>query len=902
MSDLEDLKRRIDIHDLAERLGLERPDPNGNYRSPHHTDRAPSLQIGGRKYPDGWYDHSAGQGGDCIDLVKYALGHDTAEAIRWLRDQYGIPAERQPKADTRPATLVEHIAAQSLKDPAPAAEYLAGRGVAAEVIERAVRAKAVGFNAWTSPKKPLGSVGHGGPATAFLVRTFNPGRLVAVDLRYHDPALNGGVKTGCQGEKLGHPWTTDLRALQRAHTVVILESPINALSAESAALVGRLHGWAAVATRGVNGLDGLDLLPYRGKRVLICFDRDEPDAKGRRPGQEAGWTLHARLTAGKIAVHLIDQSEWGVNDLNDLLQASGAEEVARALQRFQPWAIPGVPGRAEEGRSRVFLPPADFAIYYQFRVREDFTSYVKVDEDSDGNEQLKFQDLAGFRVADIARINVSSAVATLTGEADHQPNTLFAVTAQTPYHGHALVRSVTTFERINNLDWWKKVGPVWKPGEFLRLVNLWGRAITLNQREAVNFVGLCWKNGKPHVNEGPDAYFTDPEKQCPYHNLTFPSGPVDDARRVIRAYAQTFSHSAALLLLVWALGGHLKAFLSFWPHLTLQARKGSGKSTLTERLSRSIACTMFSGQSLQTDFRLITSISHTSHPVGWEELSARRQEIIDRAVSILQEAYKHTITRRGAELTEFVACAPVLLAGEDVPVRSLLGKVVRVQLREKGDLLPFDLPAFPVRQWLDYLAALSREQVLGLHAQAAAFCRQRCRASGADDGAKRMVDNYAGLLVAWRLLRDFAGIEAGEIPFETALVQEMNEHIAETSADREPWVWIVEVILFEIASGVYPFPYRFDIADEREVFYLRTSHMIHHLSTKPGLRAIWDGLPVKSDRVLKKQLKDSGVIVTDRAGPTISGRRVDHMVALSIAKLAEYGLHPEEFNRAQTCR
>lgn len=898
MGDIADLKRHIDIHDLAGRLGLERPDRNGNYRSPHHADKAPSLQIGGSKYPDGWYDHSAGEGGDCIDLVRYALGLDTAEALRWLRDQYGLRDDRPRDRENRPATLVEHIAAQNLKDVAPAADYLAGRGIAAEVIDRAITTKAVGFNDWTSPKKPIGAVGYGGPATAFIVRSFNPGKLVAVDLRYHDPALNGGVKTGCQGEKLGHPWTTDLRALQRAHTVVVLESPINALSAESGCLRGGLTGWAAVATRGVANAKHLDLLPYRGKRILICMDKDEPDEKGRRPGQEAGWTLHARLTSANVAAHLVDQSEWLVNDLNELLKGDGAEAVARALQRLQPWAIPGLPGRAEKGRARVYLPPADFGVYWQFRTREDFSSVVesKEEKDDEGNvsEKIQFKDLAGFRIADIARIEVASAAATLTGSADNQPSTLFAVTAQTPYHGNRLIRIVTTYERINNLDWWKRIGPVWRPSAFLRLVNLWGRAVALNQRAAVNFVGLCWKNGEPHVNDGPDAYFTDPEKQCPYHNLLFPSGQPDDARRVMRAYAETFSHNAGLLLLAWALGGHLKAFLSFWPHLTLQARKGSGKSTLTERLARSIGCTMFSGQSLQTDFRLITSISHTSHPVGWEELSARRQEVIDRAVSILQEAYKHTVTRRGADLTEYVACAPVLLAGEDVPVRSLLGKVVRVQLREKGPTLPLDLPAFPVRQWLDYLAKMRREQVLALHARATAHCRKHCRATTADDGAKRMVDNYAAVLVAWRLLQDFAGLQTGDIPLDSALLQEMNEHIAETSADREPWVWILELIFNEIASGAYPFPFRLDEIDGQAVFFLRTSHVMHHIATKPGLRAMWDGLTVKSDRVLKKQLRDAGVVGADRVNPTIGGRRVDHMVALSIPKLAEYGLHPEE--------
>jgi hypothetical protein len=66
--------------------------------------------------------------------------------------------------------------------------------------------------------------------------------------------------------------------------------------------------------------------------------------------------------------------------------------------------------------------------------------------------------------------------------------------------------------------------------------------------------------------------------------------------------------------------------------------------------------------------------------VGWEEISAGRQELIDKAVAQLQESYQYTHTRRGADMMDFLLCAPVLLAGEDVPVDGLTGKVVRTQL------------------------------------------------------------------------------------------------------------------------------------------------------------------------------------------------------------------------------
>ena len=93
---------------------------------------------------------------------------------------------------------------------------------------------------------------------------------------------------------------------------------------------------------------------------------------------------------------------------------------------------------------------------------------------------------------------------------------------------------------------------------------------------------------------------------------------------------------------------------------------------------------------------LRASISATTHPVGWEEISARKQQVIDAAVALLQESYQYTVTRRGSEMTEYMLCAPVLMAGEDVPVVSLTGKIVRASLRVKGELIPDDLPRFPV--------------------------------------------------------------------------------------------------------------------------------------------------------------------------------------------------------------
>lgn len=895
---IEALKGQVDIHELAARLGLQRPDPKGNYRSPHHPDKSPSLQIGGRKYPAGWYDHSQGRGGDVIDLVEYVLGLETSEAIQWLQAQYGLEPPRTPRGPKRQKSLVEHIAEQSRRNPAPAIDYLVSRDIDEGVVQRAVKLGVVGYNDYTSPTKPAGTFGHGGPATAFIVRSQNPGHVVGVDLRYHDPKLNGDVKTQSHGEKVGYSWMLDRTALKRSKIVVLVESPINALTVETAVAhpSSSLKEWTALAIRGASAAEKTDLSVFHDKHVVLCMDRDEPDQFGRCAGNEAAWILHERLTTQLIPCHLVDQDEWIVNDLNDLLQAQDVGAVSRALQRFSPWAIPGVPGKFQKGRMRIFLPSADYSVYYKYRVREDFTHYAEVKEDDEGREGIQLRDLADFRIAAISEVRIASALATLTGKPDHQPTQQWAVTIQAGYYKSGLMREVVTYKKLHAIEWWKQLGAIWKPNEFLRLITIWSRATDLGRRDAVNFVGLCYRQGKLTVNEGPDCYFTVPEKQCTYHNFRFPSGDRRQAATVIRAYVQTFGQNAAAQLLTWTLGAHLKAFLSFWPHLALQGDKGTGKTTLLERLSSTTGIQILSGQSMQTEFRIITALGYTSQPICWDEISSRSQDLIDKAIALLQESYKFLVTKRGSDLTEHLLCAPVLLSGEDVtrPARSLIGKLVRVRLREKGSMLPWDLPPFPTRQWLDYLTGCEPRQVMTLHAQAVAFCQKGCRAPSQDAGAQRMVTNYAALAVAWTLLLDFAELHEAEFGFMPHLLTEMNSHIAETSTEREPWVWILEIALNEIAAGAYPYPYRIDELGSEEVLLLRTSHVMHHLATKPGLRSLYDGLPVKSDRVFKRQLMNAGVVASERADPIVKGQRVSHMIALGLSRLAEYGLFPED--------
>ena len=899
---LHEIKARVDLHSLAEMLGLERPDPSGNYRSPHHDDKSPSLSIytanGGELR---WKDFSADTGGDCFDLVRYVDNCDPSTAIKRVRDLFGFPADPKPEQPShQPLSTIEYIAQQCLRDPDQAIDYLQNqRGIDADTIKTAIARRTLGFSSWTSTSKQPGQLGYGGPAIATICRSLTTSAVLGVDYRYLDPALNGDLKTKSQGEKSGVIWTSCKHRLERAHTVVIVESAINALTVETIAQqTGRLKGWAAVAIRGTNNQD-IDWAPLRGKRVVLCLDNDKPITSGpkagERPGLVAAWRVVDQLTGMNIPAMLVDQAPWeDINDINDHLREKGPDLTRQALETLEPWLIPGLPGTTEQpGKKRLFLPAHDFAIYWKYRVKADFTSMVKEVSDEEGERTLRYEDICGFRLAALSRITVASAQATMTGEPDTQPNIVFAASVQIPRHGNTLLRRVMSDDGLHNLTNWNKFGPVFRPQQFSRMLAIWERGTDLGARNAANFVGLCYRDSRPAINEGPDSYFSEPDKQCPYHNLQFPRGPISDAAHVISAYQNTFKSNAASLLLCWALGGHLKALLGFWPHMVLQADKGAGKSTLIKRLERTIGFTMFSGQSLGTEFRLITSVSHTSHPVGWEELSARRQDIIDKAVALLQETYQFTVTRRGADMTEYLLCAPVLLAGEDVPVDSLLGKVVRTQLSgRRGNLLPETLPRFPVREWLQWLSTLDPQRVRQRYNTACEKLRSRSAASHNDDGGARMVVNYAALATAWRLLCEFAGlpVDHGDLPDD--LVTEMNSHVLESRAAREPWVWILEVVLGEIDRGQFSAPYKFEQSDDgtETLLLFRATHCMQHLSQNNALRAKYDALPVKSARVFHDQMKRAGIIALDDVERTISRSRVAHLHAISLNKLREYGL------------
>ncbi len=898
------LKNTIDCHAVAEKIGLVKC-ANGNYSAPNRPDIHPSLSI--FKNGKRWKDHATDESGSCIDLIIYSdMASDNMSAAKLLGEWFAMPAPKSGQVQVQ-KTLEALIAGNCLKNPERVLPYLTGRGISAEVIKRAIDRKTVGFNDYVHASVPQGQYGYGGDAASFIVYN-EAGQVAAVDSRYINPDLNGNVKTQCRGKKEGQYWTGCKQRLKHAKTVYIVESSINALSVETAFF--HSPQVVAVAVLGAANIHKIDYSFLRGKKVLIALDHTDPvdEKTKKRRGMDAAYQLYDRLTGEEIAARMVDMLDWDEGqDINDYLQENGADSLQKALKKHDEWLIAGMPSvNSDErekavGRRRMWLPAQDLAVYWRFRVRDDFIHYIdefKDNPDEDGNNQRSETpvDLCSFRVASLSRLSIQGYLATVNGIPDSQPEVVFVISCQTPRYGDILQRVVVTSDKIYNLEWWRaNFGHIWKPQQFARMLVILERSAGLAARDGVNYIGVAWRDGKLAALEGKDCFFVEPQKQCLYHNMIFPRGAVTQAPQVIQAFQSTFKENAAAIPFVWALGAHLKAILGYYPHFQMQAEKGSGKSKLLESMQSALSFQVLSGQMLKTDHRRRASVSYTSHPVGWDEYSKLPQNVLKDIDSLLQSTYRFEFTRSGAALTPYLMCAPVMLAGEEVDVESLQSKICRATLsvKKQGDEIPTSLTQFPVWQWMQFISRLNPDHVRSVHKDYEKLCKQNSRSGEGDATAKRMMQNYACILTAWALLADFADFAIEQGGFIHDVLKEMNDHLSDTDGTRLPWVWIMEIFFSEIEARRVNHPYFFDTDEGEMCLYFRATHVMDHLSTSMHLKAKFDALPIKTGRIFKRQLVESGVVKREDAEKTClhTHKRYSHLVCVPLSRLEKLGLY-----------
>lgn len=110
----------------------------------------------------------------------------------------------------------------------------------------------------------------------------------------------------------------------------------------------------------------------------------------------------------------------------------------------------------------------------------------------------------------------------------------------------------------------------------------------------------------------------------------------------------------------------------------------------------------------------------------------------------------------------------------------------------------------------------------------------------------------------------------------------------EPKPDWADWREVLEALVAALEKGRYRAPYIVQDFGEREqtvpCLALRLSDVAAHFNARRYLPG-----PV-SGRILKRQLREAGVLFRDRVDVTIEGERECHLVALSLAALEGYGI------------
>ena len=295
-----------------------------------------------------WRDHSAGEGGDLLDLAARVLcGLDSAkrdfpralrEAAGWagvapdhapdpdrvaeLRRERERAAAAEEKRDAeRRAALVREIAARAVPVAGtPAALYLASRGIGAV---------------------PQEGLAYLPPVPGLAVRNPDAASLV-VWARDADGVIQGGqrilidtdgapldmeVRKPAFGAISGVPARFPARDGELAKgPLVIAEGPESALAAWEAT---GLETWA------VFGVSGFAAAPVpEDREVILAPDRDAPESPAGRAFRQA---VAEHLERGRnLGIAMAPEPSGSKSDLNDTLQRAGLAEVRAAIEAARP--------------------------------------------------------------------------------------------------------------------------------------------------------------------------------------------------------------------------------------------------------------------------------------------------------------------------------------------------------------------------------------------------------------------------------------------------------------------------------------------------------------------------------------------------------------------------------------
>lgn len=307
MGVVDEVKQRIDVVELiSSYVPLKKAGRNYKGLCPFHAEKTPSFVV----FPDSqtWHCFGAcGTGGDVFRFIMQREGLDFSEALRELAQRAGVtlssPTPRSEAADRQREKLLDiHTAAAQYfyhllrrsKEAAHARDYLAGRAISSETVERFQLGYAL--NTWEGLKSHLIRRGYaeadlveaglvitkeesGSSYDRFRDRLIIPirdmqGRVIAFGARALNPNDVPKYLNSPQTslfDKSGTLFGLDLakRAIREADRAVIVEGYMDVLSAHQ-------HGHANVVAGMGTALSEaqLRLLKRFTRNFILALDAD----------------------------------------------------------------------------------------------------------------------------------------------------------------------------------------------------------------------------------------------------------------------------------------------------------------------------------------------------------------------------------------------------------------------------------------------------------------------------------------------------------------------------------------------------------------------------------------------------------------------------------------------------
>ncbi|MBF0108029.1 MAG: toprim domain-containing protein [Magnetococcales bacterium] len=846
------LKESIDLHDLANRLGLQRQKEGENYRAPWREDKKPSLSVfaDGRK----WKDHGSAEGGDCIDLVKRVKGVDTQEAMRFLHELYGFPFDRPAndppdQANHENAAIKIWTKTKNHKNLHFSAQYLTEtRKLPADRVT-SWQGQSFGYSDW-SPSK--GNAKEHGPAVTFPVVN-KDGVVTAVNMRYleegHEPKMR------FLGEASGGFFIPDL-AIRKAPIIWLVESPIDALTLTAA-------GCPAMAFLSVSMAGAFPFSWLKDhQRLMILADNDPP-------GMKAAATLYHRAISGGVTVQWV---EWiqDFKDPNDALQAG------KSLEQIRTWA-----NKADTSMfpaKDVFVPTHEFGRLNHFICYLDTTEYHR--ETEDGPE---YKPVAGFRVYRLDPIIIHHP-ATAIDPSDSGNSARKVLVAYRRTDSNVIQRRVIGSEDISSSNVLQKLGHLHNARQMALLLQTLGRDQRHSQ-ESVGVIGLVHVGGKLQLMDAKNSHLTDEE--CVYHRLHIPSAPPGSARGILEQVDGLMKQHLGVIQLGWFLGSLMKVFLGFWPHLVIGGHSGSGKTVIAGIMQKLIGFDLKESSELQTPYRRMKAISNHLYPVLFDEISRIDPKDCDDFVNLMHVSYRASVRHHGMKGV-FLVAAPVCLIGQDNPITdaAINTKIVQFDMdgmkNEVGMFTP--KTPFPVREWAHFLMdrwdKVKANERLKIHTQS---LFKHLKRDPSDTNIGRLVDNYAALQFALEEVFTFSGY-TNDAVWQT-VVDLMNQHLVETALVRRESLAIMEKLAEEITLAnrhETPIPF---LVDEKEGGRL----FIHTATILPFLEKRGHHFPVTTSKRLVAHLSRDGLLLGRNVRKTI-GPNVYKCAVLSLRKLEKLGV------------